>query len=109
MAAEGQAQIFARAPFVGHSCQRLLSFHKSKGFLGRSNSPAEFAHRRYGAFTQCTVKTHFRFQPQPTQTMLATVPQVFSSAQLACARGNIIIREEILSERKCDARPIATA
>jgi len=42
--------------------------------LNRSLSPAEFAHRRYGAFTQCAVKTHFRFQPQPTQTMLATVP-----------------------------------
>ena len=31
--------------------------------LGRSNSPAEFAHRRYGAFAQCAVKKHFRFQP----------------------------------------------
>jgi hypothetical protein len=74
MAAEDQAQIFARALFSAHSCQGLLSFHKSKGLLGRSNSPAEFAHRGYGAFTPSTVKKDFRFQPQPTQTMLATVP-----------------------------------
>ena len=28
--------------------------------LGRSNSPAKFAHHGYGSFAQCAVKTHLR-------------------------------------------------
>ena len=31
--------------------------------LNRSDSPPQLTHRRYGAFTQCAVKKHFRFQP----------------------------------------------
>jgi len=100
MATEVQAQIFASARFAEHSFQGLLSFYKRKGFLCRSNSPAQFAYRKYGALTQCALKEHFRFQPQPTPTILAVIPQIFSGAQLTCTRGNIIIGEKLLRKHK---------